>query len=134
MTEDGGEPIEPIMPDSDMGISEETSDAVPEPVLEMPDPEPGTDSHTRIGVLDDDSDEHPIVPDASVPITSRLQQAFECLQIKTPIEEFQTYAGSRLEAMVRLGEPERAEVTSRALELGVKALRQVMGAAPPEAP
>ena len=49
------------------------------------------------------------------------------LQIKTPVQEFHTYAGARLEALVRLGEPERAEVTSRALELGMQALRQVMG-------
>ncbi len=133
--------IEPIMPDSDVGSAEELGEAIPEPALEMPDPEPAlempdpepeTDKHSRVGVLDDESDEHPILVNASSPHTSELQQAYECLAIRTPIQEFHTYAGARLEALVRLGEPDRAEITSRALELGMQALRQAMGAVPGE--
>lgn len=127
-------PTKPIMPDSDVGSTQAANEAVPEPALEMPDPEPETHKHSRLGILDDESDEHPILVDSSVPKTSELQQAYECLEIKTPIQEFHTYAGARLEALVRLGEPERAEVTSKALELGMQALRQVMGALPREAP
>ena len=127
MTDDGREPIEPIMPEGLEGT-------VSEHVLEMPDPDPNADKRPGVGALDEDSEYHPNFVNPSVSPTPKLQQAYDCLQIKTPIEEFHTYAGSRLEALVRLGEPDRAEVTSRALELGIQALRQVMGAVPSEAP
>jgi len=70
------------------------------------------------------------------PGDSELRDAYDCLRIRTPLQEFETYAKARLETLVRLGEGERAGLTSEALELGLEALKQVMGAAPPtrEAP
>ena len=83
MTDDGGEPIKPIMPDSDVGrAKDEEADAQPqnytvsEHSLEMPDPEPGTDTHLRfefpgadeVALPDDGEDDQPI--DSPVPGTS----------------------------------------------------------------
>ena len=109
--------ITPILPDSDIGVTET--------VLEMPDPAPETPAAAGGGSAHDEA-----APNAEL---SELQLAYECLEIRTPIQEFQTYANARLETLVRLGEADRAEVTSQALELGMAALRQVMGAVSKEA-
>lgn len=60
---------------------------------------------------------------------SDLAQAYDCLRIRTPLEEFETFARARLETLVKLGEAERAQMTAAALETGKGALRHVMGAA-----
>jgi hypothetical protein len=62
-----------------------------------------------------------------------LADAYDCLSIRTPLEEFQTYARARLETLVKLGEAERAQLASEALEAGLGALRHVMGGSPEEA-
>lgn len=57
-----------------------------------------------------------------------LADAYDCLQIRTPLEEFETFSRARLETLVKLGEAERAQLCSAALETGANALRHVMGA------
>ena len=128
--------------DSDQGILDDTLAAVPEPTLEMPDPAPeGEEETDALGGPDDPSDEQPVlVVDATLPSgsgevpalepepPSELQSAYDCLEIRTPIEELQTFTRARLETLVRLGEAERAERTKAALALGLSALREVMGA------
>ncbi|RMG16478.1 MAG: hypothetical protein D6731_06015 [Planctomycetota bacterium] len=59
---------------------------------------------------------------------SELQGAYDCLEIRTPLEELRAFASARIEALVRLGDAERAERTATALEVGLQALREVMGA------
>lgn len=120
-TNEGSE-IAPTLTDSDFG----TTDAITEPLLEMPDPAPEAESGPGTGTFTH------VVPLPSE--ASELQLAYECLEIHTPIQEFQTYANARLETLIRLGETERAEITSQALELGLGALRRVMGAVSKEAP
>lgn len=63
---------------------------------------------------------------------SRLAEAYEYLDIRTPLAEFESYTRARLEAQVRVGETEEAEVTAAALKLGLDALRRVMGSLPKE--
>lgn len=95
---------------------------------------------------DDDDEEAPVVLDPSDEVSRlegddgddedggrELEQAYECLEIRTPIEEFETYARARVDTLVRLNQAERADRAQRALELGVETLRQVMGSAPREA-
>lgn len=104
---------------------------VPEPALEMPDPAPEGESDFFGGPPDASPTliAGSVGSDDSAPVAaSELQQAYDCLEIRTPIEEFRTFAKARLETLVRLGEADRAEVTSAALDLGLSALREVMGA------
>ncbi len=108
----------PIMPDSDVGVT----DIASEPTLEMPDPAP-----------EGASDEQSTLTKESRQ-TPELLQAYDCLQIHTPVQEFETYTKARLETLVRLGEAKRAEVTAQALELGLSALGRVMGAVTRETP
>jgi len=63
---------------------------------------------------------------------SKLAEAYEYLDIRTPLAEFESYTRARLEAQVRVGETEEAEVTAAALKLGLDALRRVMGSLPKE--
>lgn len=135
------DPRHHVSVDSDSGILEETLTAVPEPTMEMPDPAP-EDEEAALGGPDDASDEQPVlVVDATLPTSgsgevpaleaeppTELQSAYDCLEIRTPIEELQTFTRARLETLVRLGEAERAERTQAALALGLRALREVMGA------
>lgn len=60
---------------------------------------------------------------------SELQDAYDCLGIRTPLEELEAFARGRLEALVRAGEPERAQLAREAQELGLEALRRVMSGA-----
>jgi hypothetical protein len=90
------------------------------------------------GGPDDPSDEQPMLVStpsdeaAALPpgdeAPSELQQAYECLELRTPIDEFLAFAEARRETMVRLGEAERSELAGEALETGLRALREVMGA------
>ena len=57
------------------------------------------------------------------------ERPYECLEIQTPLHEFEAFATARLEALARLGEADRAEIAKGALELGRIALRQAMGGA-----
>lgn len=68
----------------------------------------------------------PEVPGA--PPRSELDDAYDCLGIRTPLEELTAFAGARLEALLRAGEPERAELAREARDLGLEALRAVMTA------
>lgn len=54
-------------------------------------------------------------------------RAHECLEIRTPLEEFETYVRARIDTLNRLGERERAEVTVAALELGKRRLARITG-------
>lgn len=116
--------------DSDEAL---TPAEVPQPRLEMPDPAP--EGEEAVGSPEDATAEPPAVvaaaPDAgdsAAEPKSELQQAYDCLQIRTPIQELQTFAAARLETLVRLGDADRAEATAAALELSLNALREVMGA------
>lgn len=117
------------------------------PPVELPDSSAGAEAPDDegegtivFGSPSDDSGEHPIVVDASTSAEPRierepseLEQAYECLEIRTPAQEFEAYSRARLETLVRLGETDKAEVTAAALALGLRALRGVMGSLPGEA-
>jgi hypothetical protein len=143
--------------DSDEDRVVKTAPSVPEPTLEMPDPAPEGEDKAEttpplgdFGGPDDASDEQPmLVVDATLPASvsdlgsvltepepppTELQSAYDCLEIRTPIEELKTFARARLETLVRLGDADRAEVCKAALEEGLSALRDVMGSVRKEAP
>lgn len=96
----------------------------------------------RFGGPDDDSAEHPMLiadesdearPLAASPAAepaaapSELRGAYECLELRTPLAELEAFARARVDALVRVGDAERAERTQGALRLGLRALREVMG-------
>lgn len=64
---------------------------------------------------------------------SELSDAYDCLGIRTPLEELAGFARARLDALVRAGEPERAELTRAGEAIAREALRHVMSAGPKEA-
>lgn len=121
---DEGAPIE---------VPEPRQDPEPEPEDALDDSELGP--APSFGGPADASDEHPMLlvgPEASAEEgeVSELQQAYECLEIRTPVQEYETYARARLETLIRMGETEQAEITEAALKLGLDALRGAMGALP----
>ena len=59
------------------------------------------------------------------------RRAYEVLEIRTPLEEFDAYVRARIDTLSRLGDAERAALTAEALELGRTALGQVTGAVAP---
>lgn len=96
-----------------------------------------SDADPEAAAADDDSKEAPRA-EVSSATAKRLREtplrgAYEYLTIRTPIAEFESYAGARTEALVRLGKTEDAEVAALAMRLGADALRRVMGALPKEA-
>jgi hypothetical protein len=76
---------------------------------------------------DDPSDEI-----STRPRETPLRGAYEYLEIRTPIAEFESYARARTEALVRLGDSKDAEIAALAMNLGTEALKRVMGAIPKE--
>lgn len=66
------------------------------------------------------------------PRETPLRGAYEYLEIRTPIAEFESYARARTEALVRLGDSKDAEIAALAMNLGTEALKRVMGAIPKE--
>jgi hypothetical protein len=54
-------------------------------------------------------------------------RAHECLEIRTPVEEFETYVRARIDTLTRLGEQDRVEITIQALELGKRKLARITG-------
>ena len=141
----------PLTHDTERLSAEEISQAVPEALAQS-----GAHGHAQsvaaevaaelgFGGPEDASDDQPmllVAPAAPAPPFSpgglpsadagELQEAYECLQIRTPIQEFEAYARARCETLVRLGDKERAELAAAALRLGQNALRGVMGAVPKE--
>ena len=94
---------------------------------------PEDESSEQPILLAAESDERePLDPGSSSSEQSRLAEAYEYLDIRTPLAEFESYTRARLEAQVRVGETEEAEVTAAALKLGLDALRRVMGSLPKE--
>ncbi|MGE0706987.1 MAG: hypothetical protein AB7N76_02645 [Planctomycetota bacterium] len=99
-------------------------------------PEDESGEHPLLVVgADDGSDELPRLggsggeeDDDEPALSAQLVSAYEYLDIHTPLQEFESYARARLEAQVRVGNTEQAEVTAAALKLGLDALRRVMGA------
>jgi len=62
------------------------------------------------------------------------RRAYEMLEIRTPLEEFEAYTRARIDTLGRLGDIEKSHLTAEALELGRKALARVTGAPLPEGP
>jgi hypothetical protein len=60
------------------------------------------------------------------------RRAYEMLEIRTPLEEFEAYVRARIETLGRLGDTEKSHLTAEALELGRKALARVTGAPLPD--
>ena len=58
------------------------------------------------------------------------RRAYEVLEIRTPLEEFEGYVRARIDTLSRLGETEKAELAAKALEVGRRALARVTGVAP----
>lgn len=54
-------------------------------------------------------------------------RAHECLEIRTPVEEFDTYVRARIDTLTRLGEKDRVDLTIQALELGKRRLARITG-------
>ena len=86
------------------------------------------------GELADRTDLPMVVMPSDQDLSPDRESAYECLEIRMPIHEFESFARARLETLLRLGERERADVAAAALKLGQGALRQVMGTVPKEAP
>jgi len=78
------------------------------------------------------SDPDPSDEVATRPRETPLRGAYEYLEIRTPIAEFESYARARTEALVRLGDSQDAEIAALAMNLGTEALKRVMGALPKE--
>lgn len=78
-----------------------------------------------IAAIEDDSDE-PVSPELDP------RRAYEVLEIRTPLEEFEGYVKARVDTLVRLGDSEKAELTAEAMELGRRALARVTGVSPQE--
>ncbi|MBI3725251.1 hypothetical protein HY251_15070 [bacterium] len=57
------------------------------------------------------------------------RRAFEVLEIRTPLEEFESYVRARIDTLSRLGESEKANLAAAALDLGRLALARVTGTA-----
>lgn len=66
--------------------------------------------------------------EAERPSGSALQSAFDCLEIRVPVDELRSFGEKRIQTLVRLNETEKAGLVQAALEEGVRAIRQVMGA------
>jgi hypothetical protein len=73
-------------------------------------------------VVIDEGDAAPASDDGLDP-----KRAYEILEIRTPLEEFETYGRARIETLAKLGEAGRAEITAAALELGRRAIARVTG-------
>ncbi|MEZ0230369.1 MAG: hypothetical protein ACAI25_17230, partial [Planctomycetota bacterium] len=86
---------------------------------------PGHDSAKEhpsdIAAVEDEGDEP--LPEASLD----PRRAYEVLEIRTPLEEFESYVRARIDTLSRLGDSERAAVTAEALELGRRAIARVTG-------
>jgi hypothetical protein len=54
-------------------------------------------------------------------------RAHDSLEIRTPVEEFETYVRARIDTLTRLGETKRVDLTLEALELGKRRLAQITG-------
>lgn len=54
-------------------------------------------------------------------------RAHEALEIRTPIQEFESYVRARIETLTRLGEKEQVDVMLQALELGKRKLARITG-------
>jgi len=80
-----------------------------------------------IAAIENDSDE-PISPETELD----PRRAYEVLEIRTPLEEFDAYVQARIDTLLKLGDNPRAELTSKALELGRRAIGRVTGVAMPE--
>lgn len=61
------------------------------------------------------------------------RRAYEVLEIRTPLEEFESYVRARIDTLSRLGETDKAELAAKALEVGRRALSRVTGTAAPAA-
>jgi hypothetical protein len=55
------------------------------------------------------------------------RKAYEVLEIRTPVEELETYGKARIETLARLGETEKSQLTASALDLARRALARVTG-------
>lgn len=58
-------------------------------------------------------------------------RAHDCLEIRTPVEEFETYVRARIETLTRLGERDQVDLMLRALDLGKRKLARISGAPTP---
>lgn len=144
----GGEESEASLEDE----SDEADNAVFD-ISELQPPPPSEDSSEDFGGPEDASEEQPMLvvsqsdetaglpaeadPDPSDEFSTRpretpLRGAYEYLEIRTPIAEFESYARARTEALVRLGDSKDAEIAALAMNLGTEALKRVMGALPKE--
>jgi len=67
-------------------------------------------------------------PAASKPaVAAAMGRAHECLEIRTPVEEFETYVRARIDTLTRLGESDKVALTVAALELGKRRLAKLAG-------
>lgn len=106
---------------------------------DLPEPAGGKEADEPIVSLDSSSDERRALgwDDAQAAPTreerSELEDAYDCLGIRTPLEELEGFARARLDALVRANEPDRAELTRAAEAIAREALRHVMSSGQKEA-
>ena len=99
-------------------------DSTPRSPLPPPPPPPAREEPSDIAAIEVDASDS----GAPEPVALDPRRAYEVLEIRTPLEEFDAYVRARVETLTRLGDASRAELTSEALELGRRALARVTGA------
>jgi|SRR5581483_7360025 len=81
-----------------------------------------------IAAIEDEGDE----PLPEEPHGLDPRRAYEMLEIRTPLEEFEGYVRARIDTLARLGDSEKAGLTAEALDLGRRAIARVTGVSLPE--
>lgn len=100
-------------------MSDEQAEDEVDAAESQPDPDESDEIKSPMVVLD--SGEGRVVDG------SALQSAFDCLEIRVPIDELREFGEKRIQTLVRLNETEKAGLVQAALEEGIRAIRQVMG-------
>ncbi len=80
------------------------------------------DHPSDVAAIADDSGETPALEHDLDP-----RRAYEVLEIRTPLEEFEAYVKARIDTLMKLGDNAKAALTGEALELGRRSLGRVTG-------
>lgn len=110
--------MEDALPDDDAPALRRAPPASPSAAPQSLSPK---ESPSDIAAVEDEGDEP--LPESSLD----PRRAYEVLEIRTPLEEFESYVRARIDTLARLGDSEKAGLTAEALELGRKAIARVTG-------
>jgi hypothetical protein len=95
-----------------------------------PPPRPPKEAPSDVAAIVDDDLEQLHQAEAAGELDPR--RAYEVLEIRTPLEEFEGYVRARIDTLSRLGEQDKAELAAEALDLGRRALARVTGTGAPQ--